>query len=437
MQQEDVLRRARDEGVVFVQLQFTDILGSMKAVAIPATRLERAFQDGVMFDGGAIEGFVRLDEADTYLWPDPETFAVFPWDEPGGKTARLICDIKTPDGRVFPGCARSTLRRVLAEAESDGYTFVVGAEPEFFLFPIRPDGEVDCTPQDRAGYFDQGPVDSGEAARRAMVLALTAMGFEIEASHHEVAPGQHEIDFRATPALRTADNITTFRFVTRTIALQHGLHATFMPKPIYGQNGSGLHLHLGLRRHGGDCFRGKDGHLSEVGRHFVAGILAHIGAITAVANPLVNSYKRLVPGYEAPVWAYWSESHPSALVRVTEQDGECRLEFRSPDPSCNPYLALAVCLAAGLDGIRRRLPSPPPVAKSAARLTSAERRELAIEPMPSTLKEALRALRNDPVIKAALGEHLWQHFLEAKELEWEVYENQVHAWERDQYLRTF
>jgi glutamine synthetase len=436
LDREDVLRAADEAHVRFVQLQFTDILGSTKSVAIPRNQLERALAGEIVFDGGAIEGFVRLEESDMHLLPDPDTFAVFPWEEPVGRTARLICDIVTPDGEPSPGCARTALRRVLARAEGQGYRFLVAAEPEFFLFPRRGDQVVLPAP-DRAGYFDQGPLDPGETARRDMVLALTAMGFQVEASHHEGAPGQHEIDFGAAGALTTADNISTFRFVVRTIALRHGLHATFMPKPVYGQNGSGLHLLFALEADGRDGFTGEDGGLSAEARHFVAGILAHIDAVTAVANPLVNSYKRLVAGYEAPVYAYWSEAHPSPLIRATRSGGGWRLELRSPDPSCNPYLALAAILAAGLDGLDKRLPAPPPLRRNPSRLTEAERRELGIAPLPATLAEALDALRADHVVQEALGEFLWRHFLEAKGIEWRVYETQVHAWEREQYLETF
>ena len=433
---ETVLARARDEGVVFVHLQFMDILGITKTVAIPATQLERALAGEIMFDGSSIEGFVRIEESDRYLAPDPSTYAVFPWD--GGNTCRLICDLKLPDGSPFPGCPRSALQRALDDAARDGFTFMVGAEPEFFLFQRDDAGRALLAPHDRAGYFDQGPMDRGHEARRDMVLALAGMGFSVEAAHHEVAPGQHEIDFTYAEALRTADNIATFRFVVRTIALQHGLHATFMPKPIHGQNGSGMHIHQSLHRGEKNAFAGDAGRLSETGLSFIAGVMGHIKAITAIANPLVNSYKRLVAGYEAPVYIAWSAANRSPLIRVPASRGEGRrLELRSPDPSCNPYLTLAACLAAGMEGVRSHLKPPAPVDQNIYRLSGQELRELGIESLPGSIHEAVAHLRQDALIRRTLGEHITRAFVEAKEIEWEIYQKQVHAWEVEQYLEAY
>lgn len=435
---EDVLRRAKDEGVAFVHLQFTDILGITKTVAIPANQLEKALENGIMFDGSSIEGFVRIEESDMYLVPDPETFVVFPWESQTEKTSRLICDIRLPSGDPFPGCPRTTLRKVLGEAQAMGFTYMVGAEPEFFLFRRGADGRPLLETQDQAGYFDQGPIDRGDHARRDMVLALARMGFAIEASHHEVAPGQHEIDFAYSDALKTADNIVTFRLAVRTIALQHDLHATFMPKPIFGQNGSGMHLHQSLHHNGQNAFADKDGELSPVGRHFIGGLMAHIKATTAITNPLVNSYKRLVPGYEAPIYIAWSEANRSPLIRIPASGGDGkRLELRSPDPSCNPYLALAACLKAGLDGVKHQMEPPPPVNRNIYRMTASEMRELGIDHLPGSIREAVDHLRQDSLIREALGEHITRHFIEAKEIEWEIYQTQVHRWETDQYLDAF
>ena len=432
-----VLNRAKEAAVAFVHLQFSDILGLTKTVAIPISQLERALAGEIMFDAASIDGFVRMEESDMFLLPDPETFAVFPWTAAEGATGRLICDICLADGSPFAGCARTRLKVVLAEAEAAGFHPSVGAEPEFFLLPLdahgRPRREVD----DRAGYFDQGPIGAGDLARQEMVGALDQMGLAVETAHHEAAPGQHEIDFAAAPALRAADNIATFRLVVRTIAMRHQLHATFMPKPFFGRNGSGLHLHHALMREGKDAFAGEGG-LSQEARSFVAGLLSHMRGLTAITNPLVNSYKRLIMGYEAPAHISWSDGSKSPLLRVSHTHrGLAQLELRSPDPTCNPYLALAVCLKAGLAGIREHLEPPPPLTQSPQRMNAAELRELGVERLPGSLREALDHLRQDGLVREALGEHIYRHFLEAKEIEWEVYERQVNDWEVDQYLETF
>lgn len=438
--EEDVRRLSKELGVHFIRLQFTDILGILKSVDIPIQQLDKALAGELMFDGSSIEGFVRIEESDMYLRPDPDTFAVFPWKEKEGVTARLICDIYNPDGTPFEGCTRSALKRVLAEAEEQGYTFNVGPEPEFFLFLRDEKGRPTTDTLDSASYFDMAPVDKGEAARAAIATTLQAMGFEVEASHHEVAPAQHEIDFKYEEALTTADNIATFRVAVRVIAAQHGLHATFMPKPLFGVNGSGMHLHMSLFGGGENAFfdpNGRD-HVSQVMMHFIGGLMKHARAFTAVTNPLVNSYKRLVPGYEAPVYIAWSHRNRSPLIRIPAKRGaSTRLELRSPDPSCNPYLALAVTLKAGLDGIKNRVNPPAAVDRNIYQMTARERAEGGIDSLPGSLIQAIEELKKNKVIQSALGEHIYYRFLEAKQLEWDIYRTQIHQWETDQYLATF
>jgi len=434
---EMVLKRARDEEVVFVNLEFTDILGTTKTVSIPVRELERALRGDIMFDGSSIQGFVRIEESDMFLTPDPETFAIFPWRQ-GGVSSRLICDIRLPDGSPFAGCPRTRLKTAIDKARKAGYLFMVGAEPEFFLFPRGADGKPVMALQDRASYFDEGPAELGDLARQDMVLALAQMGFAVETAHHEVAPAQHEIDFAYSDALHTADNIATFRHVVRTVGLRHNFRATFMPKPLFGQNGSGMHLHLSLHRGEANAFADPSGGLSPVGRQFVAGLMTHIKAITAITNPLVNSYKRLVAGYEAPVYIAWSEANRSPLIRIPAERGEAtRLELRSPDPSCNPYLALAACLTAGMDGIARGIEPPEPVNANVYRMDQEELRELGIETLPASIHEAVEELRRDDLIRETLGPHVTESFIEAKDIEWDIYQKQVHGWEIDQYLEAF
>lgn len=440
LSRDDVLKKARDMNVKFVRLQFSDILGVVKNVAIPVESLPQALDGKIMFDGSSIEGFVRIEESDVYLAPDPDTFAIFPWKPREGTTARLMCDIKNPDGSPFAGCPRSALKRVLAEAQAMGYQLVVGPEPEFFLFENDAQGKPTTRTTDEAGYFDLSPVDLGEDARREMVLTLEEMGFEIEATHHEVAPGQHEIDFRQADALKTADNIATFRFVVRTVARQHNMHATFMPKPISGINGSGLHLHQALMAGDENVFwdpKQADG-LSRLAHRYIAGLIHHAKALTAVTNPLINSYKRLVPGYEAPVYIAWSMGNRSPMIRVPAARGvDTRIELRSPDPSCNPYLALAVTIKAGLDGLKHKYDLPAPITRNIYRMHEHERRELGIENLPESLNEALDYFENDPVMWEALGDHIASRFLEAKRIEWDIYRHEVHDWEVTQYLAVY
>ncbi|SMB99722.1 L-glutamine synthetase [Thermanaeromonas toyohensis ToBE] len=435
-----VLKQAEEWGVKFIRLQFTDIFGVLKNVAIPIDQLPKALNNELMFDGSSIEGFVRIEESDMYLYPDPDTFVIFPWRPREGTVARLICDIYNPDGTPFEGCPRNTLKRVVAEAKDMGFVMNVGPEAEFFLFHTDQAGRPTLETHDQASYFDLTPVDLGEEARRDMVLTLEQMGFEIEASHHEVAPGQHEIDFKYADALTTADRIATFKFVVRTIAQRHGLHATFMPKPIYGINGSGMHCNISLFRDGQNAFYDPQGELglSDVAYHFIAGIMAHARALTAITNPTVNSYKRLVPGYEAPVYIAWSPRNRSPLIRIPAKRGpSTRIEVRHPDPSANPYLAIAVLLKAGLDGIKKKLEPPPPVYKNIYALSPEELAREGIGVLPSSLEEALAELEKDEVIKEALGSHIYERFMLAKRLECEQYRTTVHPWEIEHYLTKF
>ncbi|MHB1041417.1 MAG: type I glutamate--ammonia ligase [Eubacteriales bacterium] len=437
---DDVRNMARELGVKFVRLQFTDIFGILKNVAITVEQLDKALDGELMFDGSSIEGFVRIEESDMYLRPDPSTFVVFPWKPREGAVARLICDIYNPDGTPFGGDPRFVLRRAVAEAESMGYTMNVGPEAEFFLFHIDSEGKPTTITHDRAGYFDLTPVDLGENARRDMVMTLEQMGFEIEASHHEVAPGQHEIDFKYANALDIADKIVTFKFVVRTIAQRHGLHATFMPKPIFGLAGSGMHLNQSLMKNGENAFynpNNEDG-VSQVLLNYVGGLMKHVNAITAVVNPTVNSYKRLVSGYEAPVYIAWSARNRSPLIRIPAKKGtSTRIEFRSPDPSCNPYLALAVCLKAGLNGIENNIMPPPQCNRNIYEMTTDERKASGIISLPENLRDALQELKQDKVIQEALGEHVYGRFIAAKQIEWDRYRVQVHPWETEEYLTKF
>ena len=438
---EDVLRLAERDKVRFILLQFTDILGVIKSVAIPVEQLPKALDGQILFDGSAVHGFVRIEESDMLLKPDPDTFVIFPWlNGDRENTARLICDIYTPDGEPFVGCPRLTLKRVIKQAAEMGYTMNAGPEAEFFLFELDEDGKPSVKTRDQGSYFDLSPVDTGENARRDMVIALQDLGFEIEASHHEVAPAQHEIDFRYAEALATADNVVTFKLVVRTIALQHKLHATFMPKPVHGINGSGMHTHQSLFKGDSNAFYDPAGQyqLSDVCMHYLGGLLSHARGFTAITNPLVNSYKRLVPGYEAPVYIAWSEHNRSPLIRVPARRGVgTRLELRNPDPSCNPYLAFAVTLASGLDGIRKGIEPPPPVNRNIYDMDPEERRKFGIASLPGTLEEAIEELLRDEVVMEALGDHIASRFVDAKRIESEVYRAQVHQWELDQYLSVF
>ncbi len=427
-------------GVKFLRLQFTDILGVIKNVEIPDKQFEAALDGRIMFDGSSIEGFVRIEESDMYLRPDLGTFRVFPWTPASGeRVGRVICDIYNPDGTPFEGCPRTALKRVIAQAEARGYVMNAGPEAEFFLFQMR-DGDATTSTHDAGGYFDLTPVDQGEDVRRQIILALEAMGFEVEAAHHEVAPGQHEIDFRYADVLTTADNISTFRFIVKNVARTSGLHATFMPKPIFGQSGSGMHTHQSLFTGAGNAFVDPSGpwELSETCLHYIGGLLQHAKGFCAITNPLVNSYKRLVPGYEAPTNIAWSLKNRSPLIRVPAARGVAtRVELRMPDPSCNPYLALAVMLRAGLDGIEKRTDPGPPVNKNIYTMSQRERRHLKIDELPANLSEALDCLEKDDLVRDTLGEHITTHFIEAKRGEWQDYLTQVTPWELRRYLTVY
>jgi glutamine synthetase len=439
-----VLDEINEQNVDFLRLQFTDILGTVKNVAIPASQAAKAFEEGIYFDGSSIEGFVRIQESDMRLQPDPETFAVLPWrTTETGKAARMICDVmNTSTGEAFEGDPRYVLKKAIARAENMGYTLNAGPEPEFFVFENDEEGRATTTTHDVGGYFDLAPKDLASDLRRQIIYNLESMDFEVEASHHEVAEGQHEIDFKYDDALTTADNIATFRSVVRATAANNDLHATFMPKPIARINGSGMHTHLSLFDESGtNAFHDDDDefNLSGVAKQFLAGILEHAPALTAVCNPTVNSYKRLVPGYEAPVYIAWSDVNRSALVRkpAARVPAASRIELRSPDPSCNPYLALAAMLHAGLDGIERGLEAPDPVRENIYEFDETKRDEYGIDTLPANLGEAVEALEADEVVQDALGEHVFPKFVEAKTQEFEEYIVEVSEWELDNYLETF
>ena len=436
---EDILKIAKEKGVRFVRLQFTDNLGTLKNVAISASQLEKALNNQCMFDGSSIEGFVRIEESDMKLYPDLSSFALFPWRE-NNSVARLICDVYKPDGTPFNGSPRQILKNVLAEAAEMGYTFNVGPELEFFLFKKDEDGNPTTTTADDASYFDMGPVDPGEDVRRDIVLTLEQMGFEIEASHHECARGQHEIDFKYGDALTTADRVMTFKLAVKTIANNHGLYATFMPKPIYGIAGSGMHLNLSMSKDGQNIFYDPDDKigLSKTAYSFIAGIMEHVKGMTAVLNPLVNSYKRLVPEFEAPVYIAWSAQNRSPLIRVPAARGKgTRIELRSADPSANPYLALAVAIAAGMDGVKRGLTPPPAVDGNIYAMTAQQRKKHHIGNLPRTLQDALIELQKDRLVCDTLGPHILDKYVEAKQVEWHDYTTRVHQWEVDNYLGKY
>lgn len=437
---EEIIRRVREEDVHFIRMQFTDIFGQIKNVAITASQIERALNNQVTIDGSSIEGFMRIEESDMRLHPDLDTFTILPWRPDHDRVARMICDVYTIKGKPFEGDPRYVLKRALKQAEEMGYTFNVGPECEFFLFQLDEKGEATTVTGDEASYFDLSPLDHGEGVRREVCMALEEMGFEIEASHHEVAPGQHEIDFKYTDALRAADNIISFKLAVKSLARRSGLHATFMPKPLFGRSGSGMHTNMSLFREGKNIFFDETGdrQLSGEAYSFIAGLLKHIRGMTAVTNPLVNSYKRLVPGYEAPCYLAWSSVNRSVLIRIPAPRGQStRLELRSPDPTCNPYLALALCLTAGLEGIRQNLQPPKEIAENIFAMNDAERREKGIESLPGSLKEALEVMKEDSLVLGALGEHVTSHYLEGKEKEWDEYRTQVSDWEVKKYLGIY
>ncbi len=440
---QSVFEQIERERVRFINLQFTDIVGMVKSVTIPAHQFRDSVEHGTWFDGSSIEGFARIAESDMYLQPELDTFRVIPWERGADTTARVICRVMMPDGQPFAGDPREVLLRALEEARDLGFDYFIGPELEFFLFqPPAKDGRP--VPHDSAAYFDLS-TDLGSSVRKDMVNALEEMGIQVEASHHEVASGQHEIDFRYGQAIVTADNAVTFKYTLKAIAERHGLFATFMPKPIHGVNGSGMHCHQSLfhRETNENAFydSADEYGLSDVARHFIAGQLAHARGMTAVLASLVNSYKRLVPGYEAPVYISWARANRSALIRVPKisrgKERSARIELRCPDPASNPYLAFAVMLKAGLDGIKRQLPLPPPSEENLYHFTQERLMETGVEQLPGSLDAALHSMEADPVVQEALGDLLYDRFVEAKQAEWSEYSMQVTPWELERYLSIF
>lgn len=437
---EDIIRIVKEEDIEFIRMQFTDIFGQLKNVAITSSQLEKAMNNQIMIDGSSIEGFTRIHESDQYLRPDLDSFTLLPWRPQSGSVARFICDVYNPDGTPFIGDPRHVLKNTLDSAAKMGYTFNVGPECEFFLFETDEDGHPTTKTGDEAGYFDLSPIDHGEVTRRDICLALEDMGFEIEASHHEVAAGQHEIDFKYADALTAADNIMTFKMTVKTIAQKNGLHATFMPKPVFGINGTGMHTNMSLFKDGKNIFADPNGSLglSKEAYSFIAGLLAHVKGMAAVTNPLVNSYKRLVPGYEAPCYLAWSASNRSALIRIPAARGQStRVELRCPDPTCNPYLALALCLAAGLDGIEKGMTPPTEITENIFAMDEDARIAHGIDNMPGDLGEAVDALCADKLMCDTLGEHVFPRYVNGKREEWSEYSRQVTDWEISRYMTLF
>ncbi|WP_423924756.1 type I glutamate--ammonia ligase [Candidatus Palauibacter sp.] len=423
--------------VRFLRLVFIDIDGMPKNIELPTSKFGDAFDGKIMFDGSSIAGYVRIEESDMLLSPDLDTFRVFPWGNQEARVAQVYCEVRRPYNKPFGGCPRAALKRVVARAESMGFKMYAGVEAEFFLFNKNEDGSCNMVTHDTGGYFDLTPSDLAERARREMVTAMEAMGIDIEAAHHEVAEGQHEIDYKYGEALRTADDLITFKFIVRNVALAHGLHATFMPKPIFGANGSGMHTHQSLFADGKNIFHDADAdyELSDVMLHYIGGLKKHARAIAAVSNPIVNSYKRLVPGYEAPISIAWSQRNRSPMIRIPDQRGMgTRAEFRMPDPACNGYLALAVQLAAGLDGIENKIDPGPPLDTNVWRLSDEERERIGLEVLPANLGEAVAELEANEVMKDALGDHIFEQFVSRKKAEWSEYVAQVSEWEIDQYI---
>ncbi|WP_448520991.1 glutamine synthetase family protein [Pseudothermotoga sp.] len=439
MKAEDVLKLVEEENVQFVRLQFSDINGNIKNVEIPTQELPRAFERGIMFDGSSIEGFVRIEESDMYLRPDPETFAILPWTTDGIKSARMICDVYKPDGTPFEGDPRYRLKLVVEKAKKMGFVAYAGPELEFFVVPRDPRGFPIAETLDRGSYFDLLPLNQVESLRSEAAVALRTMGIDVEASHHEGAPSQHEVDFRYGELVRTADNTQTVKLVLKTIAIKHNLHVTFMPKPFFGINGSGMHTHLSLFKDGENAFydpNAPDG-LSRTLYHFVGGLIAHAKEITAITNPTVNSYKRLVPGYEAPVNIAWSKANRTALIRIPAARGKStRIEYRAPDPSCNTYLALAVMVAAGLDGIEKCIEPPLPIEENIYAMSEEKKAQSKIEALPGSLKDALEEMKNSALVREVLGEHIFRKFLDLKRREWREFSISVTDWEIKRYLNV-
>jgi len=438
----ETIARAQQDDVKFVSLQFTDVMGTIKNVTIPVSELSEALENGIWFDGSSVEGYTRICESDMYLMPDPNTYQILPWSSPEQRTARVVCDVLQPNGEPFPADPRSVLKAALAECQNMGYTYYVSSEIEFFLFTMREDRPSRRpVPHDVASYFDFSPRDLASEVRQDIILALESMGIEVERAHHEVASGQHEINFRYADALTSADSCMTFKYVVKAVAQEHGLHATFMPKPIYGINGSGMHTHQSLFDcEGRNAFFDADDRyrLSSLAYNFVAGQMKHARGLAAIVAPTVNSYKRLVPGYEAPVYICWGEVNRSALIRIPRyanaRHERTRLELRCPDPSCNPYLAYAAMLKTGMEGIQQNLTPPPPVEENVYDFSDEKLKEMSIDSLPGSLIEALAELEKDELLRKILGEQIYEAFMRAKRTEWDEYRTQVSQWEIDQYL---
>lgn len=438
---DDIKGFIKEYNIKFIKLQFVDINGQVKNLAIPSEHIDKALDNEIMLDGSSIKGFRSIETSDMFFHPDINSFQILPWRHNDGvNAARLICDIYNADGTPFEGCPRCNLKRVMEAAKKMGFSMNIGPEAEFFLFSKDADGNITTLTQDHAGYYDVGPEDLGEDVRSDIVLTLKEMGFDIEASHHEVADGQHEIDFRYADILTAADNVMTFRIAVKAIAAQHNLHATFMPKPIYGINGSGMHCNISLFKDGDNAFYDENAEyqLSDEAKYAIGGMLKHVKSITAITNPVVNSYKRLVPGYEAPVYLAWSLANRSALLRVPAKRGiSTRVELRSPDPACNPYLAFAAILESCLDGIRNKIDPPAPVESNIYKLTSKERKKQRIDSLPGSLAEALECMDKSLVAQAALGEHIFKEFMTSKKKEWDSFRTYVSKWELDRYLERY
>ncbi|MDO5520205.1 MAG: type I glutamate--ammonia ligase [bacterium] len=432
---QDIIRLVEEEDVEFIRLQFVDICGALKNMAVTTSQLDKVLNNECLFDCGAIEGFAGAERPELYLYPDLDTFEIFPWRPQQGKVARFLCDVYTPEGEPFEGDSRRILKRVIDQAAEMGFDFDIGPECEFFLFDLDEQGGITTNTSEKGAYFDIGPVDAGENARREMILMLEDMGFEITSSFHADAPGQHEVDFKYDSVLQSADNIVTFKLVVRTVARRHGLHATFMPKPKTHAKGSGMHINMAMYKDGKDMFKGEEEGLSKEAKSFIAGVLAHAKGMSLITNPIVNSYKRLVPGYEAPVYIGWSKQNQSPLIRIpTVKGGTRKIELRSPDCAANPYLALAVVLAAGLDGIKKNMEAPKSITTDLRAVDEDAIRQMQIETLPSSLGEAIEAFEKDTYIAEILGEHLADKYLQTKKKEWVSYTRNVSPWEIDEYL---
>jgi len=435
----DIKKAIADYGISLINLYFVDLLGYQKCVTVPVEAIDAVVDGEAMFDGSSISGLVDIEKSDMFLMPDLKTFRVLSSPADPIHYASFLCDIYGRDGKPFVGCPRGNLKRLLAEIGKDGYTFNTGVEAEFFLMPLR-DGKIVPQPADEAGYGSNSPIDKCETVRNEIVLALKQAGIMTETSRHEVGPAQNEINWQYADAVTTGDNLVMFKHIVRTIANRHGLHASFLPKPFFGVNGSGMHTHMSLVKDGKNVFYAADGaaHLSETARYFLAGVLKYAGEMTAVNNPIINSYKRLVPGYEAPVYIAWSECNRSALVRIPaiRKSAACRIELRSPDATCNPYLSAAVILQAGLAGIREKLTLPAPVDENIYHMSEAEREARGIGSLPGSLEEAIRLMKRSELVKSAIGSYAFEHYIALKEKEWDEYRKQVHAWELDRYLKV-